>query len=70
MPNVSAYSLLTLALLTGCATPVPVAVTCPNPPPAPQVLTEPRSTEPSLTQRYDDLMREFRDSLQRAMLRE
>ena len=47
-------------------TPVPVAVSCPPPPPAPEILELPVSTGPSLSKRYDDLMREFRDSLNKA----
>jgi len=63
----SACGLITLAFLGACATPVPVAVTCPPPPPAPQILTEPASAESSLSEQYNSLMDEFRDSLHKAM---
>lgn len=64
----SSVCVLTMILwLSGCASPVPLAVTCPPPPPVPQILTEPASTEPSLTQQLADLMQAFRESLVRAM---
>ncbi len=55
-----------LLTLSGCATTVPVAVTCPPPPPVPEVLASPASTGPSLSKRYNDLMMQFRDSLAKA----
>ena len=59
-------SLPALLLLGSCATPVPVAVPCPPLPQAPQSLSLPVSTEPSLSKRYDDLTKEFQDSLTKA----
>src|SRR5687767_3584337 len=57
----------TMLLLASCATPVPVAVSCPPPPPPPEVLKESPSTGPSLSERYNILILEFRDSLQKAI---
>ena len=54
-------------LLIGCASPAPVAISCPPPPPVPAILTEPVLTEPSLSARYEALMLEFRNSLTRAI---
>jgi hypothetical protein len=54
---------LLLVLVAGCATPVPVAVTCPPQPPVPAILMEPASVGPSLSERYNALMEEFRQSL-------
>jgi len=53
-------------MLSACATTVPVAVSCPPPPPVPEILELPVSTGPSLSKQYDDLIREFRDSLNKA----
>lgn len=60
--------LLSVLILTGCATTVPVAVTCPLPAPLPAALTESVSTEPSLSLRYSNSMGMFRESLAKAML--
>ena len=59
--------LLTLCglILPACAT--PVAVDCPRPPPLPEVLTAPVSTQPNLIQRYDALAKEFSESLKQAV---
>lgn len=53
-------------MLSACATPVPVAVSCPPPPPVPDVLTLPASTGPSLSERYEILIQQFKDSLTKA----
>lgn len=58
--------LVLLALSSGCATNVPVAVSCPPPPPAPSVLTEPVLTGQSLTERYNVMRKELQDSLLKA----
>lgn len=59
--------LLSCALmLTACAHDVPIAASCPPPPPVPTVLTEPPSTGPSLSERYEALMQAFRNSLTKA----
>lgn len=61
--------LLTLLLLNGCATPtVPLAITCPPPPPVPDNLKQPVSTDPSLSQQFNDLLLEFRASLTKAAI--
>jgi hypothetical protein len=67
MPNVNASLLLTLTLLTGCAT-TPLEVACPKPAEMPESLKQPASTGPSLTQQYESLLLELRESLRRAML--
>ena len=56
-------------LVSACATPAPVAVTCPLPPQVPQalILDASASTEVSLSQQLDGLMLEFKASLARAM---
>lgn len=56
--------------LSGCQGTVPVAVGFPKAPPPPQGPTERAKsalTAKSLTERYDDLDREFQDSLQKAV---
>ena len=59
--------LLVSTLLTGaCATSVPVAVSCPKPPPVPQVLLQPVSTEKPLIVLYQDLIKELQDLLKKA----
>ncbi len=67
MPNTRLPMLLGALLLTSCATSVPVAISCPPPPPIPQVLVEPVSIEPSLAQRYEILIQALRDSLTKAI---
>ena len=63
----SNVALTVCALITSaCATPVPVAVSCPVPPPLPVVLSEPASTAPSLSQQYEFSIQKFRDSLSKA----
>ena len=54
------------ALLSACATNVPVPVQCPPPPPVPQSLTSPASTGPSLAERWETLRQAWKDSLQKA----
>lgn len=41
-------------------------ITFPPPPPAPDVLTSPVSTGPSLSERYETLIHQFKDSLTKA----
>lgn len=64
--NIKPLLALFVLTLSACATTVPVPITCPPPPPVPEVLALPVSTGPTLTERYDALMREFLDSLKRA----
>lgn len=59
-------SMLLPLLTAACATSVPVAATCPPPKPVPHVLTEPRSTGPSLTEQWNTLMQEVRELLKKA----
>lgn len=56
------YAVSLLLLLSGCSTTLPVAVECPKFPPAPEALTRPQSTSPSLIERYENILRE-RDAL-------
>lgn len=64
--------LLTLLLLPGCAlngTPreVPVAVSCPSPPPVPSVLLSgPATNDKPLALRFEDSLQRFEDSLTKA----
>ena len=58
--------LTSVLLISGCATKSPVAVSCPAPPPVPQILAEPPSTGPTLSERYEILLKELRTSLEKA----
>lgn len=58
--------LTSVLLISGCATPSLVPVSCPSPPPVPQILAEPPSTGPTLSERYEALLKELRTSLERA----
>ena len=59
--------LLLLATLTAaCETLVPVQASCPPPPPVPQILAEPASTGPSLSERWNALMQSVQESLRKA----
>lgn len=72
MTNTPAGLLLigALSLISGCASmprEVPVAVSCPPPPPAPSVLMDkPASTGPSLSERFEIIEQQFEDSLTKA----
>ena len=61
-----APSLLLPLLLTACATPVPVAALCPQPPQVPSVLTLPATTGPSIAERLEGLLKDYGDSLTKA----
>lgn len=72
MPRTSKRSLILLAstlLTAACATneAVPVAVSCPPPPPVPQILKQPVSTDPALIVRYQALIQELQDFLKAAI---
>lgn len=64
----SAIWLLFMTLTAGCATSgsVPVAVSCPQPPPLPQILTESVSAEPPLIEGWSKLMESYRQALSRS----
>ena len=53
--------ILSLLMLTACASPqkVPVAAYCPPPPPVPEVLKEPVSTQPNLMQRWENTLKRW-----------
>lgn len=55
-------------LLSACAsTPIPLAISCPEPPPIPESLKpEPALISEPLTTRYERLLQELRLSLERA----
>lgn len=55
-----------MLILSGCETITPVAVSCPPPPPVPQVLKEPASTGDNLVLRYQALREELRVLLEKA----
>lgn len=69
MPKHLPILLLYALSVTGCAATekIPVAVSCPPPPPVPAILQQPASTGPSLSQQYERLRQELSDSLTRAM---
>lgn len=67
MPKTPLLLLPWLLIFSACATPVPVAVSCPPPDPLPEVLTQFPSKGPSLSERYELLIQELRDSLQKAI---
>ncbi len=61
--------LLFILTLYGCAAneTVPVAISCPPPPPVPSVLlNKPVSTNPALSLRFENLLQGFEDSLTKA----
>ena len=55
-----------LLQLSGCATTIPTAVICPALPQAPNILTSPVSTEPTLTQRLETSLDQYQKSLLKA----
>ena len=68
-PRRSLTLLACTMLMAGCATkgePVPVAVSCPKPPPVPSILTEPVSVEPPLIVDWQKLMDSYRTALQKS----
>lgn len=70
MPTLNPLAALLLMLtLAGCASPkaVPVAVICPPSPPIPQVLTEPASTGPSLSEQWANSINQALESLRKAI---
>ena len=71
MRNMLLPLLLGSLLLSGCAAPpVQSVLSCPPPPPVPQILTEPVLIGPSLSERFEALWKCFEqrlaDSLTRA----
>ena len=69
MPKTLLPLLASILLLQSCAAneTVPVAVSCPPPPPVPSVLmNKPVSTVPALNLRFENLLQGFEDSLTKA----
>ena len=66
MRKMQGLVLLLPQLLMACATAIPVASQCPQPPPVPSVLTSPVTQGPSLSERLEVLLKQFEDSLTRA----
>ena len=63
-PHARNVILLVCTMLTSaCSTLKPVAVLCPPPPPAPQILTLPASAEPRLIEDWQALMQRYRQAL-------
>lgn len=69
MRLIAALVVLSCVLTAGCATKVPVAVLPPQvpaPPAAPTERAKSAMTKPSLTERFDALLKELRESLETA----
>lgn len=68
MNRIAVLPLVFALTLSACATieRVPVAVSCPPPPPVPSVLTSPASAGPSLSERMENSLQKFEDSLTKA----
>ena len=59
----SAIWLVLTMLTSACSTLRPVAVQCPQPPPVPQILTQPVSAERPLIEDWQQLMESYRKAL-------
>ncbi len=66
MLNMRGLLLVLLSLLSGCATSVPQAVSCPPPPPVPQVLLEQIDSGPSPSERIETLLKAYEERVNAA----
>lgn len=70
MRKVLPLLLLGSLLLTACAaTPVQSVLSCPPPPPVPQILTEPVSAGPSLSERFEAHWKIFEQRLADSLMK-